>query len=400
LQRRLGIPAATAIGVASMLGAGVFVVWAPATAAAGSLVLLALPLAAAIAALNATSTTRLAMRHPVSGGAYAYGRAEVGPATGFAAWLLFLLGMTESVAAIALVGGGYLWPGYERPLAVGLVVVLAALNATGVRSTAVVSAIAAGIVIVVLVLVLTLSLPEADPGRLTGDAHPLGLLPATGLIFFAFAGYARVATLGEEVRDPERTLPRAVLLAVATVFLLSAATLLALLAGLGVDRLAASAAPVAELAPPGWDVALRAAAGLACIGSLTGVLAGLSRTGLAMARDGELPSALARIGGRTSTPIVSDLAVAVVAVVAVLLLEPVQVIGVSACAVLGYYAIAHLAALRAARSLSLPRVVPIAGLAGCALVAATTSWPALVLVAAVLAVALGVRALVGRSRSA
>ncbi len=400
LQRRLGIPGATAIGVASMLGAGVFVVWGPATAAAGAAVLLALPLAAAIAALNATCTTRLAMRYPVSGGAYAYGRAELGPTAGFSAGLLFLVGKTASVAAIALVGGSYLWPGFERPVAIGLVIVLAAVNATGVRSTAVVSAVAAAVVIVVLVAVLGVSLPGADVSRLGGEAHPLGVLPAVGLIFFAFAGYARVATLGEEVKDPVRVLPRAVLFAIATVFLVSAAMLVALLAGLGVERLAAATAPLAELAPPGWELVLRAAAGVACVGSLAGVLAGLSRTGLAMARDGELPSALARIGRRTATPVISDVSVAVVAVAAVLLLEPVQVIGVSAVAVLGYYAIAHLAALRAGRSLGLARGIPIAGLVGCVLVAATTSWPALLGVAVLLAVALGVRALVRRSRAA
>jgi APA family basic amino acid/polyamine antiporter len=400
LRRRLGIPGATAIGVASMLGAGVFVVWGPATAAAGSAVLIALPLAAAIAALNATSTTRLAMRYPVSGGAYAYGRAELGPTIGFAAGFLFLLGKTASVAAIALVGGSYLVPGFERPIAVGLVLVLAAVNATGVRSTAIVSAVAAAVVIVVLVAVLGLSLPDADPARLAGEAHPLGVLPAAGLIFFAFAGYARVATLGEEVRDPVRVLPRAVLSAVAIVFLLSAATLVALLAGLGVDGLAEATTPVAELAPPGWELVLRVAAGVACLGSLAGVLAGLSRTGLAMARDGELPSALARVRKGTATPIVSDACVAVVAVAAVLLLDPVQVIGVSACAVLGYYAIAHLAALRAGPSLGLARGIPIAGLVGCLLVAATTSWPALFGVAAGLAVALVVRALARRVRAA
>jgi APA family basic amino acid/polyamine antiporter len=405
LRRRLGIPGATAIGVASMLGAGVFVVWAPATAAAGSAVLVALPLAAAIAALNATSTVRLAMRHPVSGGAYAYGRAEIGPAAGFAAGLLFLLGKTASVAAIALVGGEYLWPGAGRPVAVALVLVLAAINATGVRTTAVVSAVAAGIVIVVLLLVIALSLTSADPAGISPDllgdgAHPFGVLTATGLIFFAFAGYARVATLGEEVRDPVRTLPRAVLLAVTTVFLLSAATLLALLATLGVERLAESTAPVAELAGPGWEVALRIAAGIACIGSLTGVLAGLSRTSLAMARDGELPRALARVGERTATPVVSDAVVAVVAVVAVLLLEPAQVIGVSACAVLGYYAIAHLAALRATPPLGLARGIPVAGLVGCLAVAVATPWPALVGVTLALAAGLGVRALVRRSRPA
>jgi APA family basic amino acid/polyamine antiporter len=404
LRRRLGIPGATAIGVASMLGAGVFVVWAPATAAAGSAVLVALPLAAVIAALNATSTIRLAMRHPVSGGAYAYGRAEIGPTAGFAAGLLFLLGKTASVAAIALVGGEYLWPGAGRPVAVALVLVLAAINATGVRTTAVVSAVAAGVVIVVLLLVLALSLPAADVGAMPAPfaegVDPFGVLTATGLIFFAFAGYARVATLGEEVRDPVRTLPRAVLLAVTTVFLLSAATLLVLLAVLGVERLAESPAPVAELAGPGWEVALRIVAGIACIGSLTGVLAGLSRTSLAMARDGELPRALARVGERTATPVVSDAVVAVVAVVAVLLLEPAQVIGVSACAVLGYYAIAHLAALRATPPLGLARGIPVAGLVGCLAVAVATPWPALVGVALALAAGLGVRALVRRSRPA
>jgi APA family basic amino acid/polyamine antiporter len=224
------------------------------------------------------------------------------------------------------------------------------------------------------------------------------VLTATGLIFFAFAGYARVATLGEEVRDPVRTLPRAVLLAVTTVLILSAATLLALLAGLGVERLAESPAPVAELAGPGWEVVLRIAAGIACIGSLTGVLAGLSRTGLAMARDGELPRGIARVSGRTATPIVSDALVAAVAVVAVLVLEPAQVIGVSACAVLGYYAIAHLAALRASPPLGIGRVIPAAGLVGCLAIAFATPWPALAGVALAVALALGARAVMRRSR--
>lgn len=389
-----------------MLGAGVFVVWAPATAAAGSAVLIALPLAALIAALNATSTTRLAMRHPVSGGAYAYGRAELGPTAGFAAGLLFLLGKTASVAAIALVGGEYLWPGAGRLVAVLLVLALAVLNATGVRATAAVSAVAAAIVIAVLVAVIVLSVPSANAdalaasGLVSGEVHPLGVLTATGLIFFAFAGYARVATLGEEVRDPVRTIPRAVLVAVALVFALSAATLIALLAGLGVDRLAHSTAPVAELAGAGWEVALRIAAGVACIGSLTGVLAGLSRTGLAMGRDGELPREMARVSVRTATPGVSDLLVAIVAVVAVLVLDPTRVIGVSACAVLGYYAIAHLAALRATPPLGLARVIPVAGLIGCLVVALATPWPALVGVAATLAIGLGVRALARASRRA
>jgi APA family basic amino acid/polyamine antiporter len=402
LRRRLGIPGAAAIGIASMLGAGIFFVWGPATAAAGSAVLLALPLAAAIAVLNATSTIRLAMRHPVSGGAYAYGRAELGPLPGFVAGVLFLLGKTASVAAIGLVAGGYLWPGAERLVAAGLIVVLAAINATGVRATALVSAVAAGLVVVALVILLASGVGTAgEPAPIPAPVPGWGVLTATGLIFFAFAGYARIATLGEEVRDPVRTLPRAAVLSIVLVLALSAATLLVLLVVLGPERLAHSASPVAELVADGSGMAalVRAAVALACIGSLTGVLAGLSRTALAMARDHELPAVLARLS-RTSTPVVSDVVTGVVALAAVLLLSPAQVVGVSACAVLGYYAIAHFSALRAAPALGLPRGIPIAGLAGCLAVALATPWPALLGVTAAVLVAVGVRALVRVRRSA
>lgn len=405
LERSLGIPAAAAIGVASMLGAGVLVVWASATAAAGAGVLVALPLAALIAALNATSTIRLAMRHPRAGGVYASGRAELGPVWGFAAGVLFLVGKTASVAAIGLVAGAYLWPGGERIVAAALVVALAAINATGIRSTALVSGIAAAIVITGLIVVLGAALVRgpADPSPevLWPSAGPdavLGVLQATGLIFFAFAGYARIATLGEEVRDPVRTLPRAALVSVAGVLLLGAGVLVTLLVLLGTRRLAVSAAPVAEAAGPAWAPVVAGIAAVACAGSLTGVLAGLSRTALAMGRDRELPGVLARIGAQRATPVVADVLVAVVALVAVLLLDPARVIGVSACAVLGYYAIAHVAALRAGAAAGVPRSVAIAGLAGCVVVTLATPWPALVGVAGALALALLVRAVVRRSR--
>ncbi|CAN5363051.1 APC family permease [soil metagenome] len=412
LQRRLGLGAAAAIGVASMLGAGVFFVWAPATAAAGGAVLIALPVAAVIASLNAASTIRLAVRHPVSGGAYAYGRAELGEVPGFVAGCLFLLGKTASVAAIGLIAGGYLWPGSERLVAVGLIVVLAAINATGVRTTAVVSAIAAAVVVVVLVVVLAGAGAGAGAGggAAVGAAAIVwspagvdaitGVLSASGLIFFAFAGYARIATLGEEVRDPRRTLPRAAVLSIAVVLALCGLTLGVLLAVLGTTGLAASTSPLVQVAAPGWAPVVRGAVAIACIGSMTGVLAGLSRTAMAMSRDGELPGPLAKVSTRTATPIVADVVVAALAVVAVLLLDPARTIGLSACAVLGYYAIAHLAALRAGRDLGLPRVIPILGLVGCLAVALSTPWPALLAVAVVVALAVAGRALVRRRRRA
>jgi APA family basic amino acid/polyamine antiporter len=403
LQRRLGVPAATAIGVASMLGAGIFFVWAPAAADAGAGILLALPLAAAVAALNALSTTRLAMAHPVSGGAYAYGRAELGPVPGFVAGVLFVLGKTASVAAIASIAGAYLWPEFTRPVAVASVIALALVNATGIRSTAVVSIVIASLVVAVLVTVLIVTAvqgagaPHRSPLALTGGV--LGVLQAAALIFFTFAGYARIATLGEEVRDPERTLPRAVVAALALVLLLSAATAAVLLARLGTWALAASGSPLADAVGPGAETVIRITAAVACLGSLLSVLAGLSRTSLAMARDGELPGRLARISERTATPVIAELAVAVVGVAAVLLLDPARLVGVSACAVLGYYGVAHLAALGRARRLrARVPVLAVLGLIGCAALALSTPWQAIAGVAGLVLLAIGVRALVRAGR--
>ncbi len=399
LQRRLGIPAATAIGVASMLGAGIFFVWAPAAADAGAGILLALPLAGAVAALNALSTTRLGMAHPVSGGAYAYGRAELGAVPGFVAGVLFLVGKTASVAAIASVAGAYLWPGFVRPVAVAAIIVLAVVNATGIRSTAVVSTVIAALVVAVLVTVLIVTAvhgagtPPRSPIMVSGGG--LGVLQAAALIFFTFAGYARIATLGEEVRDPSRTLPRAVIAALAIVLLLSAATAWVLLLRLGATGLAASSSPLADAVGPGAEAIIRITAAVACLGSLLSVLAGLSRTALAMARDGELPDRLAGISERTATPVLAEAAVAVVGIAAVLLLDPARLVGVSACAVLGYYAVAHLAAIGRARRLGarVP-VLAVLGLLGCAALALSTPWQAIVGVAVLALGALGIRALV------
>jgi APA family basic amino acid/polyamine antiporter len=278
-------------------------------------------------------------------------------------------------------------------VAVALVLALSLVNASGIRSTAVVSFAIAAIVVVVIVVTLVVAGSRiAEPAPWDAVGGPFGILQAASLIFFSFAGYARIATLGEEVREPRRALPRAVVSALTLVLLLSAATATVLLLGLGSERLAQSDSPLAELAGPGWDVVVRIGAGVACVGSLLGVLAALSRTSLAMARGGDLPRRLATVAPRTATPVVSDAVVAVVAIVAVLLLQPTDVIGVSACAVLGYYGIANASALRQAKPARwLPRAVPILGLVGCGILALTAPWQAVVVVAGYLVVVLILR---------
>ncbi|MDQ4137984.1 MAG: amino acid permease, partial [Actinomycetota bacterium] len=216
LERRIGLGSAIWIGLASMIGAGVFFVWSPAAAAAGQLMLVSLAIAAVVACLNALSTAQLAMRHPVAGGAYSFGRETIGPWTGFGAGWLFLWGKTASVGAIALIAGSYLWPESARLVAVVLIAFFAVVNMTGIRSTAAVSAVLVSIVLLGLAaFVVGIRISGGTGGSVSTVQHidAYGVLQGAALIFFAFAGYARMATLGEEVRNPRRTLPLAIFLA-------------------------------------------------------------------------------------------------------------------------------------------------------------------------------------------
>lgn len=427
LARRIGLGGAIGIGLASMIGAGAFFVWAPAAAAAGEWLLAALVIAGLVATLNAFSSAQLAMAHPTSGGAYAFGRRYVGPWTGFTAGWLFITGKTASAAAIAAVAATYLGGALgvddtaTRALAAALIAVFAALNMSGVRTTArisivIVSVVLAGLAAWFVAVALAppptigwvdglageggeggaVSVAVQPPDAPLALAEPTlaGVAQAAALLFFAFAGYARMATLGEEVRDPRRTLPRAILLALGVVLALYAALAVVLIDSLGVAALAASDSPLADAIDPAWAIGIAALAGLACLGSLTGILAGLSRTSLAMARERDLPGPLARVSARTRAPLVAEATIAAVAIVIVLLLEPAQLVASSSAAVLLYYAVAHLSALRQpADERWQPRAVALAGLIGCVALVAALPPESLIGTAVLLAVGLGLRAL-------
>jgi APA family basic amino acid/polyamine antiporter len=404
LRRHLGTGGATVVGLAAMIGAGVFYVWAPAALAAGSGLLIGLLLAGLIASLNALSSAQLAMSHPVSGGAYAFGRATLGPWWGFAAGWLFLAGKTASAGAIALILGGYLWPDQSRLVAVLAILVLGAVNLAGIRSTARLSAVVVFLVLGGLVALVVAVVSGLAGGTLSAVFDPTtlldggwaGILQSAGLLFFAFAGYARMATLGEEVRDARRTLPRAIVNALALTLVVYGVIGLLCVLVLGPTALAASTSPLADLAGGAepWTGITRVLAAIACLGSLAGILAGLSRTGLAMAREGDLPGALGRISPIRRSPMTAEVTIGLVAVAGVLLLDPAQLVGFSACAVLVYYAIAHLAALRQpSPERWLPRWVQYLGIAGCLLLAVTLPWPGVLAAALWLALGLLARAL-------
>jgi APA family basic amino acid/polyamine antiporter len=243
--------------------------------------------------------------------------------------------------------------------------------------------------------------PRALPGLTEGsDAGVFGILQSAGLLFFCFAGYARMATLGEEARDPRRTLPRAILAALAVVLVIYAVVGFLCLAVLGPDALAASSAPLADIVGPASPLGplVRVVAGVACLGSLAGILAGLSRTSLAMARERDLPSVLGVISGRSHAPVVAEATFALLAIVGILVLDPARLVGFSACAVLVYYGIAHASALRQPGGERwLPRAVQVAGLIGCLVLAFTLPWQAIVFATVVLLVGIVARLLAMRA---
>ncbi|KAB1946963.1 APC family permease, partial [Micromonospora sp. ALFpr18c] len=353
LARRLGVPDAVVIGLGSMLGAGVFVVFGPAAAAAGGAGLLpALVLAGFIAFCNATSSARLAARYPESGGTYVYGRERLGPFAGFVAGWGFVIGKTASCAAMALTIGAYLWPGQARLVAVGAVLAVTAVNLRGIGKTATATKLLVALVLAVLALVAAVGV-VGGPVRLDRLTDPggsaRGVLTAAGLLFFAFAGYARIATLGEEVRDPQRTIPRAVPLALGAVLAIYLVLAVVTLGVLGADRLAESAAPLVDVVTtaglPGLAWVVRAGATIAVVGVLLSLVAGVGRTTLAMARRRDLPGALAAVHPLHQVPHRAELAVAAVVIVVVLLGDVRDAIGFSSCTVLVYYAVTNAAAL-------------------------------------------------------
>lgn len=352
-----------------MIGAGVFVVFAPAAAAAGSALLVSLVVAAAVAYCNATSSARLAARYPQSGGTYVYGRERLGEFWGYLAGWSFVVGKAASCAAMALTFGLYLWPAHAHGVAVAAVVALTAVNYRGIQKSALLTRlIVAGVLAVLAGVVATVAVSgEADRITLTGGSVG-GVLQAAGLLFFAFAGYARIATLGEEVRDPARTIPRAIPIALGITLAVYTTIAVTLLAILGPAQLATATAPLADAVRAagagGWEPAVRAGAVLAALGSLLSLILGVSRTTLAMARDAHLPTALAAVHPSFGVPHRAEIAVGVVVAVVAAVADVRAAIGFSSFAVLVYYGIANASAATLGR-----RMVPAVGFAGCLLLA-------------------------------
>jgi len=410
LARRLGTGDAVVIGLGSMIGAGVFSAFAPAAQAAGGALLFGLALAAGVAYCNAVASAQLAAQYPTSGGTYVYGRERLGEWWGFAAGWGFVVGKTASCAAMALTFASYAVNGSEwatRLVALAAVVAVTAANYHGISRTAMLARVlvVASIAALLVAVCAVAAHGEEGAGRdgLSNFGHGgvYGVLQAAGLLFFAFAGYARIATLGEEVRDPERTIPRAIPLALGIAVGLYVLVGIALLVALGPEALATSVRPLAaavDAVGAAWAVpVVRVGAAVASLGSLLALIAGVGRTGLAMARNRDLPGWLDSVHPRHRVPDHAELAVAAVVSVLVLTTDLRGAIGFSSFGVLTYYAIANASAYTQddARR-RWPRALNVVGLLACAALVATLPWQSVIAGVGVFAIGLGGRLVLRR----
>lgn len=390
-RAQLTLTDAVYIGAGSMIGAGLFAAFAPAAAAAGNWLLLSLALAAFLAFANATSSAQLAAQHPESGGTYIYGSRQLGHIWGFAAGWCFVIGKTASCAAMAMTFAAYLAPGYEKLLAIAAVAALTAVNYRGITRTAALTKILVTLVLLALAVFFGAVLlgVAPDPAAITASAGSgagasaaptspaatiYGVMRGAGLLFFAFAGYARIATMGSEVKDPARTIPRAIIIALTLVGTLYLLVALALIHQLGYAGLAGTSAPLA--AAVGSSAPLSALMGIAAsigaLGALLALITGIGRTGHAMAACRDLPAYFAHLHPVYGVPYRLEIAVAVAVTALILFFDVRGAIGFSSFGVLLYYCVANLAAFtQTAPYRRYPRALQVAGAAGCCLVVGT-----------------------------
>ena len=389
LHAHLGTWDAASAGLAAILGAGIFAAIAPAAGIAGGSVVLALALAAGVAGFNASSAAQLAAAYPRAGGTYEFATRVLGPWWGFAAGWMFAVANTMGVAAIAQAFSGYLHalvPAVPAPAyAVALLVVVTVINALGIRRSVNVTNVVVVLEVVALAAVIAVGAPGFHAARLAPFApNGLGgLLRAAGLLFFAYTGYARIATLVEEVRDPQRTIPRAIISALSIAALLYVGVSLVVVGVLGPAATAHSASPlraamVAVGNPVGVVIVVAGALVTTFNEDLSDAL-GVSRVVFAMARGRDLPARLARLTTGANPAGAVVLTGCVAAILAALVPFGAQV-AVSSFGSLLYYSITNYAALRLSpEKRRFPRALAAVGLVCCLALAfslAPVEWAA------------------------
>ena len=410
LRRELGLLDATGIGFGAVVGAGVYVVIGLAAGIAGPAILIALLIAGSVAAANALSSAQLAARFPQSGGTYEYGYQVLNPWLGYIAGWMFLASKIAAAGTVAIGLGSYIElvsPGLEtRWIAAGAILFFTALNYFGLRKSSTLNLAIVAVSTGALILLVAMGLPRVDTANYS-PFLPFGwksVLEASALLFFAYTGYARIATLGEEVRDPALTIPRAIIITIGGAIILYIAVGATAVGLSGAERISATGAPLAvvsnDAGPPWLRLVVLAGALAAMLGVILSQILGLSRMAFAMARRGDLPSALGRVHSRYEVPSTAVVAVGVVAAAVAATGALATVASAAAFTILIYYSITNMAALRQpSEDRRYHPVVPLFGLAGCAVLAISLPPRVMLIGSGVLLAGVLLRLIFGRGRN-
>ena len=356
LRRDLGLLDAVGIGLGAIIGAGIFVVTGVAAGVAGPAFIVGLLIAGVAATCNALSSAELAARYPQSGGTYEYGYRLLHPLLGFSAGWMFLASKLAAGGTVALGFGSYfskIVPAVS-PLtaAIGATVILTAANLFGIKKAGQLNTLVVSVTLLSLIAFVIAGVPSLDGANLKpfAPAGISGIAEASALLFFAYTGYARIATLGEEVHEPEKTIPRAVIITIVISIVLYLAVAMVAVGSVGSGALASSASPIETAAGSFgspiivWIVTIGATT--AMLGVLLSQIVGISRMMFAMARRDDLPRFLEHTSQKFAVP---DLGIILTGAVIVLLclfgtLE--SILSAAAFTILLYYLIANLAALK------------------------------------------------------
>jgi APA family basic amino acid/polyamine antiporter len=359
LRRNLNLLDATAIGVGAIIGAGIFVVLGIAMGYAGPSVIISIIIAGVIASFTAFSFAELGSAIPKAGGAYSFAFELLSPSAGFVVGFLWLFAQIVGGATISLGFASYfvaIFPAFSiKIVAVSAAIALTGLNLVGVKQSSIVNNILVAIKIGILALFIGFGIFQTNPQYLA-DFSPngvYGILQGAGFIFFAYLGFGRVSALGEEVKNPERNLPLAILIALfvsVVLYVLTGFTA----AGLQDYRvLAHSGSPIAVAANATGNFTLVAAVSIGALIATASVLLtnllGLSRVAFAMARNGQLPKSAARVSSRLGTPYVSILAMGAVLTVLTYVLDLREAAAITSFSILFVHLTVNLSAIRLRR---------------------------------------------------
>lgn len=389
LQRQLGVVGAVFMGLGSIIGTGIFVSVGLAAEVAGPAVILAIILAAGVATCNGLNSAQLAANHPVSGGTYEYGYRYLSPRLGFIAGWTFLLAKSASAATAALGFSGYLIDllnlphGLFVPLALAAVIALTAIVVGGIRRSNTVNLAIVTVTLTALALFILLGIPYIDGGNyqpffFTQQGGSIEvLLQATALMFVAYTGYGRIATLGEEVTEPRRTIPQAIIATLLVTMVLYALVAFVSVGAVGAADLSTTvdAATPLEAAARSFNVEglpelVAVGAITAMLGVLLNLILGLSRVLLAMGRRGDMPRVTGTLNDAATTPTVAVLVMGTFIALLVLIGDIRLTWSFSAFSVLIYYALTNLAALQLKpRERLFPAWIGWLGLAACVFLA-------------------------------